>query len=118
MADALEIGVFLLAALGMASAALGLDRHWRDLVGPRRSAGPRRTRPLRLVAIACWAGAFILAVRQEGAAIGILLWVTALTLGAFVVAAMLMALGMRRPRRRAPGVSRAPHTMDRPAPLR
>ncbi|WP_040848373.1 DUF3325 domain-containing protein [Nitrospirillum viridazoti] len=105
----MEIGVFLLATLGMASAALSLDRHWRDLAGPRRSIGPRWTRPLRLVAIAFWTSACVLAVQEDGVAIGTLLWVTDLTSGAFMVAVMFTAFGMRRPRRHVQKASEAPH---------
>ncbi|ASG24391.1 DUF3325 domain-containing protein [Nitrospirillum viridazoti] len=111
MADALEVGVFALATLGMASAALGLDRHWRDLVGPRWAASPRWTKTLRLIGVACWGGVFILAVREEGAGIGTLLGITALTVGASTVALTLAILSMRKPRRPVRRAAEAPKGM-------
>ncbi|WP_416235148.1 DUF3325 domain-containing protein [Nitrospirillum sp. BR 11163] len=111
MANGSEVGVFALATLGMASAALGLDRHWRDLVGPRWAASRPWTKTLRLIAVACWGGAFILAVREEGAGIGTLLGIAALTVGASTVTLTLAILSMRKPRRPVQRVAEAPNGM-------
>ncbi|TWB10718.1 uncharacterized protein DUF3325 [Nitrospirillum amazonense] len=100
MADTQQLGVFLLATSGMAMTALGLDRHWLDLVGRRRAVSHRHAFPLRLAAVACWAGALILAITNDGTAIGVILWITALTTGAFAVALSLTLLSLRKPRRR------------------
>ncbi|MBK1838480.1 DUF3325 domain-containing protein [Azospirillum sp. YIM B02556] len=88
MADALSLpGLFGLCYLAFAALALTVERHWRDLIDPRR-APPRRTVfRLRLAALLCMAAALSVAVRQGGTAFGILLWVLALSAGALAVAA-------------------------------
>ncbi|WP_044563136.1 DUF3325 domain-containing protein [Azospirillum sp. B4] len=83
------IAVFALAYAGMALAALGLDRHWRDLVDPRRPASRRQVRCLRAGAIACGLAALAPALACDGMAIGLLLWISALTAGALAVGATL-----------------------------
>lgn len=75
----------LLAALaGFAALSLGMSRHQRDILG--RVMSGARTKGLQIVGWVLLATSWAAAIASEGAALGSVYWIGALTFGALVVA--------------------------------
>jgi hypothetical protein len=74
----------LAATVGFTGLCLGTPRHQRDVLG--RVLSPFRTRLYKTLGWIALALSFGLAVARDGAALGLVYWVGALTLAALVVA--------------------------------
>ena len=93
MSDGALLLLALLAAMaGMASLALSIEAHWRQVMGPRtRAEGLRRK--LRSAGAALLALSFLPCVRADPLSMAVLVWPMLLTIAAVAVAASLALHG-------------------------
>jgi len=74
----------LTALLGFAALSMGMSRHQRDVLGKALPAA--RTRSVKLAGWLLLAASWAAAIASDGAALGSVYWLGALTFGALVVA--------------------------------
>lgn len=74
----------LAALLGFAALCLGMSRHQRDVLG--KALSPSLTRAVKVAGWVLLGIAWAAAVASDGAALGSVYWLGALTFGALVVA--------------------------------